>query len=235
VAQAGRGLARAARRSREGLAGGLGVSQGLLVEREGAALDDRLGEQPPGAAGDQVGQDRQATGRLTGDGDVVRVAAEPADVVPDPAQRALLVHQPVVAGRAAGPRRQRRVGQKPQGAEPVVDGDGRDAIGRQFGRVVVAAGALAFEDLVHQLTAVLQAIGVAEQPGPARPAILAVPVPIEVMAMARAGGRMVADRPSASTSRGQPCQASMWCGAATAEALGDEPADLAYRAGRSPR
>jgi len=48
-----------------------------------------------------------------------------------------------------------------------------------------AAGALAFEDLVHQLTAVLQAIGVAEQP---RPAILAVPVPIEVMAMARAGG-----------------------------------------------
>jgi hypothetical protein len=51
-----------------------------------------------------------------------------------------------------------------------------------------AAGALAFEDLVHQLTAVLQAIGVAEQPGPARPAILAVPVPIEVMAMARAGG-----------------------------------------------
>jgi len=51
-----------------------------------------------------------------------------------------------------------------------------------------AAGALAFEDLVHQLTAVLQAIGVAEQPGPARPAILAVPVPIEVIAMARAGG-----------------------------------------------
>ena len=48
-----------------------------------------------------------------------------------------------------------------------------------------AAGALAFEHLVHQLTAVLQAIGVAEQPGPA---ILAVRVLIEVMAMARAGG-----------------------------------------------
>jgi hypothetical protein len=51
-----------------------------------------------------------------------------------------------------------------------------------------AAGALAFEDLVRQLTAVLQAVGVAGQPGPARPAILAVPVPVEVMAMARAGG-----------------------------------------------
>ena len=32
-----------------------------------------------------------------------------------------------------------------------------------------AAGALAFDDLVHQLPAVPQAVGVAEQPGPARP------------------------------------------------------------------
>jgi len=61
---------------------------------------------------------------------------------------------------------------------------------------------------------------------------VAVPVPIEVMAMAR--GAAVAGRPSASTSRDQPCQVSMWCGAATAGALGDEPADLAYRVGESP-
>jgi hypothetical protein len=43
-------------------------------------------------------------------------------------------------------------------------------------------------------------------------AILAVPVPIEVMAMAGPGARTVADRPSASTSRDQPGPASMWCG-----------------------
>ena len=44
-------------------------------------------------------------------------------------------------------------------------------------------------------------------------AILAVPMPIEVMAMAGPGARTVADRPSASTSRDQPCPtASMWCG-----------------------
>ena len=35
---------------------------------------------------------------------VVRVAAEPRDVALHPAQRGLLVHQAVVAGRAAGPR-----------------------------------------------------------------------------------------------------------------------------------
>jgi hypothetical protein len=35
-------------------------------------------------------------------------------------------------------------------------------------------------------------------------AILAVPVPIEVMAMAGPGARTIADRPSVSTSRDQP-------------------------------
>src|SRR5579871_4742627 len=39
VAQTGRRLVRAARLGREGLAGGLGIGQGLLVERERAALD----------------------------------------------------------------------------------------------------------------------------------------------------------------------------------------------------
>ena len=140
LAQALARLVRAAGLDRERLAGRLGVSQRLLVERERAALDDRPLEQPSRAAGDQLGQDRQAAGRLACDGDVVRVAAEPADVVLHPAQRRLLVHQPVVARRAAGPRSQRRVGQEPQHAEPVVDRDDHDAVGRQFGAVIVAAG-----------------------------------------------------------------------------------------------
>jgi hypothetical protein len=45
LAQAGRGLVRAARLGGECLAGGLGVGQRPLVEREGATLDDRLLEQ----------------------------------------------------------------------------------------------------------------------------------------------------------------------------------------------
>ena len=77
---------------------------------------------PREPARDHVGQHGQATGRLARDRDVVRVAAERADVVLHPAQGGLLVHQPVVAGRAAGPRRQRRVGEEAERAEPVVDG-----------------------------------------------------------------------------------------------------------------
>ena len=42
VAQTRRGLVRASGLGREGLAGRLGGSQGLLVECERAALDDRL-------------------------------------------------------------------------------------------------------------------------------------------------------------------------------------------------
>src|SRR5262249_11998412 len=68
------------------------------------------------------------------------VAAEPADVLLHPAQRCLLVHQPVVAGRAAGVRRQGGVRQEAERAEPVVDRDGRRAVCRELGGVVVLAG-----------------------------------------------------------------------------------------------
>src|ERR1039457_6456748 len=43
-------------------------------------------------------------------------------------------------------------------------------------------------------------------------AILAVPLPTAVMATAGPGARTVADRPSALTSRDQPCPASIWGG-----------------------
>ncbi len=65
----------------------------------------------------------QAAGGLPGDGDPVRVAAELPDVVAHPAQRGLLVHQSVVAGRATGPGGQGGVGQEAEHSEPVVDGD----------------------------------------------------------------------------------------------------------------
>ena len=41
-----------------------------------------------------------AAGRLTGHGDVAGITAELADIALHSAQRRLLVHQPVVAGRA---------------------------------------------------------------------------------------------------------------------------------------
>ena len=103
VAQALGGLIRTADAGREGLTEGLGVGQRLLGQRERAALHDRPLEQTPGALGDEVSEHGQAAGRLTGDGDVVRVAAELADVALHPPQRGLLVHQPVVARRATGP------------------------------------------------------------------------------------------------------------------------------------
>ena len=84
-----------------------------------------------------MGEHRQATGRLAGDGDVVRIAAELADVALHPTQRRLLIHQPVVAGRAARPRRQRGMGEEPERTEAVVDGDDHGALGGQLRRVVV--------------------------------------------------------------------------------------------------
>ena len=132
------GLVGTADAGREGLTERLGVGQRQLGQRERAALHDRPLEQPPGVAGDEVREHGQAAGRLTGDGDVARVAAELVDVALHPPQRGLLVHQPVVAGRAAGSRRQRGMGQEPERAEPVVDGDDHGAFGGQLRRVVVA-------------------------------------------------------------------------------------------------
>ena len=142
AAQARRALVRAADGGGERLARRLGRGQRLLVQRERAALHDGPLEQPASAGRDQLGQHRQAAGRLARDGHVARVAAEPGDVALDPAQRRLLVHQPVVAGRAARPGGQRRVREEAERAEPVVDRDDHRAVRRELGAVVVAGAVL---------------------------------------------------------------------------------------------
>ena len=84
AAQARRGLVRAADLVGERLAEGLGVGERLLVQRERAALDDRPLEEPARAVRDEVGEHRHAAGRLARDRHVVRIAAEPCDVVAAP-------------------------------------------------------------------------------------------------------------------------------------------------------
>jgi hypothetical protein len=66
---------------------------------------------------------------------------KPPDVVLHPAQGGLLVHQSVVAGRAAGAGGQRGVGQEAQCAEAIVDSNDHAALCRELGSVVVPAGA----------------------------------------------------------------------------------------------
>jgi hypothetical protein len=77
-----------------------------------------------------VGEDAESSGGLAEEGHIAGVATEPGDVGPHPLQGGLLVHDPVVAGRAAGIA-QGRVGQEAHGAEPVVDGDDDDAPGNE--------------------------------------------------------------------------------------------------------
>ena len=89
-----------------------------------------------------MGEHRHATGRLARNRHVLRIAAELLDVVPNPAQRRLLIHQAVVAGRATGPRGERRVGKEAKRAQAVVDRDDDDSGRREFRSVVVAAGVL---------------------------------------------------------------------------------------------
>jgi hypothetical protein len=66
-------------------------------------------------------------------------------------------------------------------------------------------------------------------------AILAVPVPVEVMAMARAGGAGGCWPPVGFDVQGPAVPGIDVVRGGHCGALGDEPADLAYRVGRSPR
>ena len=106
----------------------------LRLRRARAAGDDRGAEQAGRAGSHQMVADRHPPGRLPGDGDLARVAAERGDVVAHPAQRGLLIGQAVVA---LARRAQRRVREEPGGPEPVVDRDDDDvALGHQPARVV---------------------------------------------------------------------------------------------------
>ena len=90
----------------------------------GAALHNGCPEKPIGLRCDEVVADRDGTGRFSGDGDLRRVATEADDVVANPPQCRLLVGQAVVALVAIGA--QRRVCQKAQRPESVIDGDDDD-------------------------------------------------------------------------------------------------------------
>ena len=84
---------------------------------------------------------RHPARRLPCNRHLVRIAAECGDVVVHPAQCGLLVGQPVVADIAR--RAERRVREKSERAEPVVDRDDDDvAAARQPARVVDVAAAV---------------------------------------------------------------------------------------------
>ncbi len=71
----------------------LGHRFGIDIE-DGAAHNDGLVEQAPGGRHAHQGADLAASARLAEDGDVVRVAAESLDIVPDPFQRLHDVQHP---------------------------------------------------------------------------------------------------------------------------------------------
>ena len=133
-------------------------------------------EQPPRRRGGQQVADRHRARRLAEDRDVQRVAAEGADVVTHPAQRGDLVEQPPVGEPPALVVGERRVGEKTECSEPVVEGDNDDAAGGQPTRPVhdprpaaVGEGPAVDEDHHRQGPAVLPGTRRCT-PGSSRPA-----------------------------------------------------------------
>ena len=109
-------------------AGSLGLLGGRhaahLQPHPAAALRDRAVEETLGLWRSDERADHDGAGRLAGDGDVVRVAAERRDVLLDPLQRGDGVHHPVVAGAAvAGFLRQLGMREEPERTEPVIHRD----------------------------------------------------------------------------------------------------------------
>ncbi len=124
--------------------GGVVVADGLRgrpvrLRLAGTALQDGGSEQPLRRGRDEVVAHRHRSGRLAGDGHLLRVAAEAGDVVVHPPQRRLLVGQAVVAGFAIAA--QRRMGQEAQRSQPVVDRDDDDVAPRGEPAGVVDVGA----------------------------------------------------------------------------------------------
>ena len=99
---------------------------------QGAAHAHGPIEQALGQRAGFQGKDRHRPRRLPDDGNVVRIAAEPGDVVANPLQRRDLVEQAIVAGRPGfGFRRKLRMGEKSQRPEPVIEIDDDDVVLRQ--------------------------------------------------------------------------------------------------------
>ena len=123
-AQTGGGLVGAAGLGGEGGAGVLGGGERRLRQLVGAALGYGAGEQAVRQRRGELRVHAQAARRLAEDGHVERVAAKEDDVAPHPGQRRLLIEDAVVAGDVVGRLGgERGVGQEPERAQPVVDGD----------------------------------------------------------------------------------------------------------------
>ena len=94
-------------------------------------------------------KDAKTTGGFAEDGHVERIPAEKEDVIADPAEGELLVHETVIPGgigieivvpiRIRLFRGKSGMGEKPESAKTVIDGDDDDAVLYQRGRIVVIA------------------------------------------------------------------------------------------------
>src|SRR4029079_7771799 len=93
----------------------------------GAALDDRGVEKSLCGWRGQMGKSAEATGRLAADRHSGRVSAEMADIVADPFECELLVHQAVITGDPIAV--QGTVGEQAECAETIVDGHDDDLVG----------------------------------------------------------------------------------------------------------
>ena len=93
-----------------------------VAVQDGAALDYRLVEEPPGRRHAHQSADLPAASGFPEDGDIVGIAPEGFDVVPDPFEREHYVEHPYIAGQAVFIAAGRKV-QESEHVEPVVHAD----------------------------------------------------------------------------------------------------------------
>lgn len=104
------------------------VCQCRQRELVGSAFDDSAMKKSRRRGRCQVREDAESTSGLAKDSYVVRVPTEGGNVPAHPLQRKLLVLDPIVArDMVGGFRTQYRMGEEPQGAEAIVDGNDNHA------------------------------------------------------------------------------------------------------------
>src|SRR4029453_4638736 len=109
------------------------------------ALRDGADEETPGERRSHQVPHRKGTGRLSENGDLIRIAAKRRDVPTDPLQRRDLIEKTVVPRRVMlGFPGQLRMGQKSQRADPIVQADDDDAFRCELRAVVDSHRARAF-------------------------------------------------------------------------------------------
>ncbi len=120
-----------------GHAGALGKGQPLLlrlgqgavgVEQAAGRMGAGAGEQAPGHRRRHQRIDAGAARRTADDGHIVGIAAEAGDVLPDPAQRRDLIHQPEIGGCLGRFVCQRRVREEAEPPDAVIGRDKDDTL-----------------------------------------------------------------------------------------------------------